>query len=405
MAWLDKRGKSYRVVFEISGQTFKRSLQTTDQRVAMGRLAAVNRRIEMLERGEVDLPTDVDLPTFLMNDGTPKKTPLVLPPPSRTLGKVIPEFFQSIPAGSLETNTIGTLRIHLRHVARMLGEAFAIERLTFDDLQRYVERRGQETGRGERLINPVTIRKELASFSSLWTWLRRTGKVPREFPNRGLRFPKLNQKSKFQTWVEIERQIARGKLTAAEQAVLWKSLYLTTSEVEAVLDFVTEQQPVSWFTPMLVFAAHTGARRSELMRSEALDFDFEAGTVLIREKKRAKGKATTRTVPLTPRLRKVMQAWLPQTSGRHTFEHGGKPLTVGEATHYFYTVLAGSKWAKLKGWHVFRHSFISNCASRGIDQRMIDAWVGHTTEEMRKRYTHLLPNAQQAALASVFGGE
>jgi integrase len=156
---------------------------------------------------------------------------------------------------------------------------------------------------------------------------------------------------------------------------------------------------------MLVFAAHTGARRSELIRSEALDFDFEAGTVLLREKKRAKGKSTTRTVPLTPRLRRVMQAWLATATGRYTFEQEGRPLSVDDATHYLRGVLAGSRWKTLKGWHIFRHSFISNCASRGIDQRMIDAWVGHTTEEMRKRYTHLLPNAQQAALASVFGGE
>ncbi len=404
MAWLDKRGKTYRLVFEISGQTFKRSLQTTDQRVALGRLAAVNRRIEMLERGEVDLPPDVDLPTFLLNDGRPKKVPLILPP-SRTLAKIIPEFFQSIPAGSLEANTLKTLRIHLHHIVRVFGEAFAIERLSFDDLQRYVERRGQENGPIGKKINPVTIRKELASFSSLWTWLRRTGQVPSEFPNRGLRYPKLNEKPKFQTWTEIERQIARGHLSEAEQSVLWKSLYLTTSEVEEVLDFVVEQRPESWLVPMLVFAAHTGARRSELVRSEALDFDFEAGTVSIREKKRAKGKTTTRTVPLTPRLRRVMQAWLQDSSGRYAFEQDNDPLSADDATHHFHSVLNGSKWAKLKGWHVFRHSFISNCASRGIDQRMIDAWVGHTTEEMRKRYTHLLPNAQQAALASVFGGE
>lgn len=405
MAWLDKRGNSYRVVFEISGQTFKRSLQTSDQRVALGRLAAVNRRIEMLENGEVDLPTDVDLPTFLVNDGKPKKVPLVVPPPSRTLGKTIPEFFQSIPAGSLEANTLATLRIHLQHLVRILGESFAIERLTFDDLQRYVERRGSETGPRGTPINPVTIRKELAGCSTLWTWLRRTGKVTREFPNHGLRFPKLIEKPKFQTWAEIERQIARGHFSASEQAALWKNLYLTTVEVEEVLDFAMERQQTDWFAPMLVFAAHTGARRSELLRSEALDFDFTAGTVLIREMKRAKGKATTRTVPLTPRLRRVMEEWLPKSSSRQTFTQAGQPLSVDEASHHFRAAFDGSKWAKLKGWHVFRHSFISNCASRGIDQRMIDAWVGHTTEEMRKRYTHLLPNAQQAALASVFGGE
>ena len=38
--------------------------------------------------------------------------------------------------------------------------------------------------------------------------------------------------------------------------------------------------------PMFVFAAHTGARRSEILRSQVDDFDFQSRTVQIREKKR-----------------------------------------------------------------------------------------------------------------------
>jgi len=67
------------------------------------------------------------------------------------------------------------------------------------------------------------------------------------------------------------------------------------------------------------------------------------------------------------------------------------------------TSLAGSKWQVLRGWHVLRHSFISNCAAGGVDQRLIDTWTGHTTEEMRKRYRHLIPSVEQAAIRTVFG--
>jgi len=38
-----------------------------------------------------------------------------------------------------------------------------------------------------------------------------------------------------------------------------------------------------------------------------------------------------------------------------------------------------------------------------IDQRTIDAWSGHQTEEMRKRYTHLFPDQQQKAMRLIFG--
>jgi integrase len=40
---------------------------------------------------------------------------------------------------------------------------------------------------------------------------------------------------------------------------------------------------------------------------------------------------------------------------------------------------------------------------KGIDQRIIDAWVGHTTEDMRRRYRHLFPNSEKQAMSLVFG--
>ena len=62
-------------------------------------------------------------------------------------------------------------------------------------------------------------------------------------------------------------------------------------------------------------------------------------------------------------------------------------------------------WANIRGFHVFRHSFASNLAAAGIDQRMIDAWMGHQTEEMRRRYRHLLPGQERAAIDLVFSGK
>jgi integrase len=55
----------------------------------------------------------------------------------------------------------------------------------------------------------------------------------------------------------------------------------------------------------------------------------------------------------------------------------------------------------LRGWHIFRHSFASNCAARGLDQRLIDVWMGHQTEEMRKRYRHLIADQERQAIRLV----
>ena len=81
----------------------------------------------------------------------------------------------------------------------------------------------------------------------------------------------------------------------------------------------------------------------------------------------------------------------------------GQAITPRESHNYFQRALRTSKWNVLKGWHVFRHSFISALASKGVDQRIIDDMVGHQTEEQRRRYRHLYPDEKQDAIRSVFG--
>ena len=77
-------------------------------------------------------------------------------------------------------------------------------------------------------------------------------------------------------------------------------------------------------------------------------------------------------------------------------------LTRNEAHVHLQRTLAGTDWSKLRGWHAFRHSFISALAAKGIDQRIIDEFVGHQSEEQRRCYRQLIPSPKASALASVF---
>jgi integrase len=238
---------------------------------------------------------------------------------------------------------------------------------------------------------------------------------------------------------EVERQVAAG----GDPRSLWESLYLTAEEVGRLLAHVQANARHDWLHPLFVFAAHTGARRSEILRALVADVDLTADVVTVREKKRGRGKRTSRRVPLSPMLRDVLQTWLAShPGGPFLFCHAGtvarsrkrspttghrgqkaRPgsaagraaglrkreepprgeLTRNEVHDHFKRVLQGSEWASVRGLHVLRHTFISMCASKGVDQRLIDEWTGHSTEEQRRRYRHLYPGVQQQAIARVFG--
>jgi hypothetical protein len=95
MAWLDRRGNSFRVVFEVGGRTCKRSLRTTDQGEAAGRVAVIESRIAMVEQGELAALDGIDLSAFFVDDG--KAKPIVVAKPAVTLKELIDSFSSALP--------------------------------------------------------------------------------------------------------------------------------------------------------------------------------------------------------------------------------------------------------------------------------------------------------------------
>ena len=407
MAWLEREPSGqFHVRFRIGSRKFKRSLKTKSESEAETRRVRLEETIQLVESGRLTVPAHVDLPTYLLSDGRLEQ-PLAVPN-TATLGRLFDEYIESLPEGSMETNSLYTAKIHMNHLRRILRAGFVVNDLSLQHLQEYVRKRSTEKGIRGRQVSPTTIKKELTTFSSVWSWSRLRNYVDSPFPNKGLRYPKTTEKPPFQTWKTIEHQIARGGLSDEEQRDLWDCLFLSVGEITDLLAHVAASNQLPSLHPMCCMAAFTGARRSEILRSQISDFDFTSGTVAIREKKRSRSKRTTRVLPLAPNLREVMTRWLDtRSTTKFTFfnksDNQEDQVTIGESNHHLRQSLSGSRWEKIRGWHLFRHSFISNCAARGIDQRIIDAWSGHQTDEMRKRYTHLFPDIQQDAICLVFG--
>src|SRR5207245_1824994 len=160
--------------------------------------------------------------------------------------------------------------------------------------------------RRKKGLAAVTLKKEMASIRACWNWAVQSGLLKGAFPGRGLRFPKEEEKEPFRTFAEIEAALA----LSPERTELWEALYLTLPEVEELVAFVREHGTLPWVFPMVAFAAYTGARRSEMLRALVSDVDLAGGTVTIREKKRVRGKRSTRTAPITAKLAAILKDWV-----------------------------------------------------------------------------------------------
>jgi integrase len=442
MASLLFKGDSYYCQFYYLGRRYTVTIGPVGKDEAEDFAGSAGQLLRRIKQRLIHVPAGVAITDFVVSSG--KITPLedVAAPPEPTSYAAFREkYLDAHRHGAMEDNSFQTVTMHLRHFERTLGPKFPLRQLTLADLQRHVTSRAKTKYRG-RHLSPVTLRKEVATFRAAWNWAALNGLVAGSFPGKGLVYPKGDEKPPFMTRAEIERRLT-ADMNDAARAALWDGLYLTQSELPELLGYVKGNAAHPWVYPLLCLVCHTGARRSEALRALVSDVDFEGMTVLVREKKRSRKQRTTRRVPLTPFLASVLREWLAVHPGgaalfcqagavarskkrSRTTGHrspGDRPtslkgrlatvrrrelpaagtLTKDEAHDHLKRTLAGSPWEVVKGFHVLRHSFISACASQGVDQRLIDEWTGHSTEEQRKRYRHLYPTSQQEAISRVFG--
>ncbi|NQT40029.1 MAG: site-specific integrase [Planctomycetes bacterium] len=403
----------WRIRFRFGGASFFRSLETHDEQQAGDIQRAIERTMGLLNDGTLTLPpaaTPDDVWMFLRSGGRTGRTPRI--EAMATTGDVIDAYLDSIPAGAKSDNSLQTERIHTRHFRKLLGHLTPLQKIGPGELQGYVNHRA-------RRVSATTIKKELQTFHQIRDFALARGLVTGELPRKQVRLPKPPDKPPFATRDEIARQLDRLGLTGkeGEESEFWECLYLREAEVLDLLAHVKRSAAHPFIYPMVAMPAFTGCRRSEMLRSQVSDFDMEGGTILIREKKRRKDRSLSfRRVELNARLKAIMAEWFKQHPGgpfticappgvlrSKSKRQEPDALTVHQAAHYFKATLATSeKWKVVRGFHALRHSFISACAAKKVPQPYIDAWVGHTTEDMRMRYRHLYPEQTKAVMGEVF---
>lgn len=434
MASLQKKAESYYCQFMYQGKRHTFAIGAVSQIEADAKVAQVDYLLMRIKQRLVTLPVGCDIVTFIKHDGNPPAT-ITLPENNRqalTLGILRDRYLATHENGTVEENTQYTRKIHFRHLVGHFGHGLPLADLTQTRLQEYVNNRSKK-------VSATTSRKEIATFRTAWNWAELAGLLTGRFPNKGLRFPKLSEKPPFVTRAEAERMIEGG----ADSELVWDALYLTVEEIAELLDYVKQEASQPFVYPLFCFAAHTGARRSEMIRASLADVDFVGGVITLHEKKKKQGVETSRRVPMSTFLHGVLSEWIKKHPGGHAlFCHAGEVayskkrsshtgyqndktrpksgkerkarlvkrkvqpivrLTTDEVHYYFKDTLKGSKWDVVRGWHTLRHSFISMCATKGVDQRMVESWVGHISPDIHRRYVHLRPDKQQEAINSLFG--
>ena len=137
MASIEFRGSSYRMIFRYAGAKFSRSLKTDNLKSATASCARLEDNVRRLEQGLAALPEGADVCQFLLSDGRATTRVAHKPDQIRTLGKLLDTFSASIPSQRLEPTTEHCIKIHIRHLKRVLGVNRRLDTIDLPILQEY----------------------------------------------------------------------------------------------------------------------------------------------------------------------------------------------------------------------------------------------------------------------------
>lgn len=406
MANLGQKAGIYLIRFRFQGKEYKKSLKLRDRTDAEAARNLVELTIHRLKTGQVALPADIDPGDFIVCGGTTlhqpvePRTPKVTLPSTRQLAEEYGESVKDLLAPSYHYSQV----MHLRHLMRHLGDLAdaPCDQVSFRDLDRYLKKR-----LAERHAN--TVERERITLLQFYKWSVQQDYLPSSQAAGLAPIKGGEDRPPFRTIDEINKIIDRGGLTDEEILDLWECLFLSPREIAGLLATVRANAREDLSFMLHVVTAYSGMRRGEVLRLLWLDVNFNDDFLCARSRKQSRRKTeTVRHIDMHPELKQELLTWRQKRpKGQHVICEADtmEPITEDRANRLFWQPLRGTEWCldnkkrcfKI-GFHTYRHSFASNLASRGVDQRVIDEFMGHRTESMRRRYRHLFPKDRRSAI-------
>ena len=164
---------------------------------------------------------------------------------------------------------------------------------------------------------------------------------------------------------------------------------------------VSNKKPYLVLYPFLLFALHTGCRRSEICALMWSDIDIVKMTCNINKSiqiiSNKGGKPIelisppknkkSREVPINKKLLDELLKLKDKYNSEYVFPDYRNPkrfISPRSITNAYTTLR--NKLGITKGIHVFRHNFISNALEKGISLRLVQKIVGHSSLNITQRY-------------------
>lgn len=277
------------------------------------------------------------------------------PPGKETVSELAPRYLAHQKAGVSHTAYIrekGILEDHLQPA--FPGAVASIRR---GDIQRYITKRSG-------VVSAYSVQKELNCLKHLLRMAMEWEIIPVN-PAQGIKPPR----------------VPAGRIR-----------YLQPGELKAVTEACPE-----WLQPIVVLAACTGMRRSEILGLRWLDIDFGNSRVLLPQTKNGEGRIVYLNKMAVAALESVLPEGTPQPTARPFGEFTGAHVSMT-----FSRICARLGIHDFR-FHDLRHTAASWLRMQGADIHTVALLLGHKDLRMAARYQHLSPTFLSEAVSRLDG--
>jgi integrase len=202
----------------------------------------------------------------------------------------------------------------------------------------------------------------------------------------------------------IDKRFGRGMISYPTKSDVEEDpRCFLSEEVTQIVDSAKGQ-----YKMLFKLAAETGARAGELYALTVEDLLFDHTVVRVNKsmfQQKAgspKTKNATRWINVKPYVMDMLRRHLNgRTEGLVFVSKRNTPLINSTVLNKHLHPLLRKLGLKRGGMHAFRHHRVSTLVMAGTPVEVIKKWIGHGSEEMIRRYTHLRPDFMQNELARV----
>jgi integrase/recombinase XerD len=168
---------------------------------------------------------------------------------------------------------------------------------------------------------------------------------------------------------------------------------------EEIRQLITNTRNIKHRT-LIAFAYSTGMRQEEVCHVRLCDIDSNRMQIKVCCGKGKKDRYTILSKQILAMLRTYWQMYKPV---KYLFEgqKKGEPISKSSIQTFFTKAIAQSEIQKEASFHTLRHSFATHLLEQGVNLRIIQALLGHTSLRTTTIYTHLV-NFDPATIQSPF---